>query len=83
MAGGARSVLGGDAAPAARLTGGGYRELVGQVPAAVLRAAYTAGLNRIFLASAALAAIAGVAVLVRLRPPVREPAPARETVAAR
>ncbi|MEU0556887.1 MFS transporter [Dactylosporangium sp. NPDC006015] len=59
----------GDAGTARRLTGGGYQDLVGQVPAGVLRAAYVAGLDRIFLISAVIAGVAGVAVLALLRPP--------------
>lgn len=85
VTGQARHVLagsGGDGA-AERLTGGGYRELLGEAPAAVLRAAYVAGLDRIFLLSAALAAVGGVTVLLVLRPqaPVAA-APVREPVAA-
>ncbi|MDG6110081.1 MFS transporter [Dactylosporangium aurantiacum] len=68
----AGQVLGDDAA-ARRLTGGGYRDLLGQVPAGALRAAYAAGLDRVFLVSAVIAGVAGVAVLALLRPP----APAR------
>ncbi|UWP86524.1 MFS transporter [Dactylosporangium fulvum] len=77
VAGQARHVLAGSgtvAAPEAtaeQLTGGGYRELLGQTSAAVLRTAYAAGLDRVFLVSAVLAAVAGVAVLVLLRPPAR------------
>ncbi|WP_344499869.1 MFS transporter [Dactylosporangium maewongense] len=59
----------GDAGTARRLTGGGYQDLVRQVPADVLRAAYVAGLDRIFLISAVIAGVAGVAVLALLRPP--------------
>ncbi|WP_345135573.1 MFS transporter [Dactylosporangium darangshiense] len=73
VSGRARDVLagGGVAAPevaARRLTGGGFGGLLGEAPAGLLRAAYAAGLDRIFLASAALAALGGIAVLVLLRP---------------
>ncbi|MEV4537923.1 MFS transporter [Asanoa sp. NPDC049518] len=54
---------------AQRLTGGGYADLLSAAPASVLRAAYAAGLDRIFTVSAILAAVAGVAVLAMLRPP--------------
>ncbi|MBE1489475.1 MFS transporter [Plantactinospora soyae] len=57
-------------AAAKQLTGGGYAELLGQAPAALLRTGYAAGLDRIFLVSAILAAVAGAAVLMLLRPPV-------------
>ncbi|WP_173073193.1 MFS transporter [Phytohabitans rumicis] len=84
VTGQARDVLSGSggiadpAETAKRLTGGGYGGLLGQAPAEVLRTAYAAGLDRIFLFSAVLAAVAGVAVLVLLRPraaapEVREP----------
>ena len=42
--------------------------------AACACAAYAAGLDRIFLISAVLAAVAGLAVLMLLRPPAPEPA---------
>jgi EmrB/QacA subfamily drug resistance transporter len=58
-------------AAAKQLTSGGYQDLLGHAPASVLRAAYAAGLDRIFLISAVLAAVAGVAVLMLLRPPAR------------
>ncbi|GAA2396586.1 MFS transporter [Dactylosporangium salmoneum] len=67
VAGRAGEVLGDDPA-GRRLAGGGYRELLGTAPAAALRAAYAAGLDRIFLTSAALAGVAGVVVLLLLRP---------------
>ncbi|MER7008309.1 MFS transporter [Dactylosporangium sp. NPDC000555] len=72
----AREVLGegGVGAPgeaARRLTGGGYRELLAEAPAGVLRAAYAAGLDRVFLCSAVLAAAGGLAVLVLVRPRTR------------
>ncbi|SNT64000.1 drug resistance transporter, EmrB/QacA subfamily [Asanoa hainanensis] len=53
---------------AQRLTGGGYADLLGQAPEGVLRAAYAAGLDRIFVVSAVVAALAGVAILALLRP---------------
>ncbi|MEV4511075.1 MFS transporter [Dactylosporangium sp. NPDC049525] len=58
-----------DPAAARHLTGGGYADLLQQVPADALRAAYAAGLDRIFLISAVIAAAAGVAVLTLLRHP--------------
>ncbi len=72
------------AAVASRLTGGGYQDLLGQAPPALLRAAYAAGLDRIFTVSAALAALAGLAVLLLLRPSTHPiPAPERsEPIAA-
>jgi EmrB/QacA subfamily drug resistance transporter len=63
----AGDVLGDDAAARA-LTGGEYRRLVDSIPAGVLREAYADGLDRAFLLSALLAAVAGVAVLAFLRP---------------
>jgi EmrB/QacA subfamily drug resistance transporter len=71
-------------ATAQRLTGGGYAELLGQAPADVLRTAYAAGLDRIFLFSAVLAAVAGDAVLLLLRPQAArsEAEPARQSVPA-
>jgi EmrB/QacA subfamily drug resistance transporter len=76
VTGQARDTLadGGVAAPdaaARQLTGGGYHDLLGHAPASVLRAAYAAGLDRIFLISAILAAVAGTAVLALLRPPAQ------------
>lgn len=65
-----------DPAAARRLTGGDYPDLLRQAPAGVLRAAYAAGLDRIFLISAVIAAVAGVAVLTLLRHPApRHPQP--------
>ncbi|GAA0955416.1 hypothetical protein GCM10009558_073100 [Virgisporangium aurantiacum] len=58
------------------LTGGGHRGLADRVPADVLRAAYAAGLDRVFLVSAVLAAAAGAATLLFLRTPVTDRAPA-------
>jgi len=88
VTGRARQVLAGDGgvaepgATAERLTGGGYHELLGRAPATVLRAAYAAGLDRIFLLSAVLAAVAGVTVLLLLRPRAGPAAPVREPVGA-
>jgi predicted MFS family arabinose efflux permease len=64
-----------DPAAARHLTGGGYQELLREAPAGVLRAAYAAGLDRVFLISAVIAAVAGVAVLTLLRIPAPAPAP--------
>ena len=54
-------------AAARLLTGGGYRALADRVPSDALRAAYAAGLDRVFLVSAVLAAAAGIATLLLLR----------------
>ncbi|MFI5953420.1 MFS transporter [Cryptosporangium sp. NPDC051539] len=75
VAGAAEDVLG-DRAAAERLTGGGYADLVGRVPATVLKTAYADGLDRVFLTSALLAALGGLAVLALLRTPAEEPQPA-------
>jgi EmrB/QacA subfamily drug resistance transporter len=84
VTGQARQVLADSGTPAEtakRLTGGEYRELLADAPAAVLRAAYTAGLDRIFLISALLAAVAGVTILVLLRRPAH-PQATKEPVGA-
>jgi EmrB/QacA subfamily drug resistance transporter len=70
-----------DAAVARRLTGGGYQQLLQQAPASVLRAAYAAGLDRIFLTSAVIAGVAAVAVLTLLPGRPRTPAPPAPRVA--
>ncbi|GAB3838744.1 MFS transporter [Dactylosporangium cerinum] len=68
-----------DPAAARQLTGGGYQDLLRRAPEGVLRAAYAAGLDRVFLISAVIAGVAGVAVLTLLR----TPAPAPTTPAPR
>ncbi|EXG80795.1 MFS transporter [Cryptosporangium arvum] len=65
VTGAADDVLG-DRAAAKALTGGGYAELVGRIPEAVLRTAYADGLDRVFLTSAIVAVVSGAAVLVLL-----------------
>ncbi|WP_281892333.1 MFS transporter [Phytohabitans aurantiacus] len=88
VTGQARNVLadsGAIAAPetaAKQLTGGGYHELLAHAPATTLRTAYAAGLDRIFLLCAVLAGLAGVAVLLLLRPPARTHATREEPVTA-
>jgi len=72
------------------LTGGAYPDLLARTTTGthqavehVLRSAYTAGLDRIFLISGIMALVAGAAVLALVRPATRsEQSPAPNSVAA-